>query len=71
MPKDGPSDFEWRRRLFDYAVGKLRFGRGEGPRKLCVKKAKEAIDSCPANIETDMFGRMTKCCCKYHHVCCD
>ena len=70
MLEDGPSDYEWRRRLFDYAAGKLRFGRDEGPRKLWAKKQKKLLIRA-LQILPDIFGRMTKCCCKYHQVCCD
>ena len=69
MPKEGPSQEQWRKRLRDYADGTFSFGIGQRPGKRSPwRKELDKIERCPrrGTSEKNMFDIPIKCTCGYH-----
>lgn len=76
MPKTGPSQPEWARRLKLFAHGKFTFRRGEVPKQGSWQyKEMTKIKNCPkhnaliSQHQQTFFGGTVQCNCGYHDVC--
>ena len=65
MPKTGPTDAQWLRRITKYAAKDIEFTKGQYPAKGTKwGKEKVAIDSCPlfkSGRGADLFGNKLSC----------
>ena len=69
MPKEGKSDAEWNERLYQYAAGHFKFGKGQKPPAQSKwSKKLEKIEKCPRKTSSsskDLFGKPVLCNCGY------
>ena len=72
MPKTGPTDSQWAKRIAQYAANELQFSKGQHPATDSKwGKEKQKIDSCPlfkSGTGKDLFGHILSCTCGYHKV---